>query len=422
MGDILDELEWRGLLAQSTDPEALRKALHTGPVTLYCGFDPTAASLHAGHLAQILTLLRFQRAGHRPIALVGGATGLIGDPSFRSVERALNDVATVEEWVRRIGRQLQRFFDFDSGRAILADNLDWTHGLSAIELLRDVGKHFSVNQMLQKESVRARLEGPGISFTEFSYTVLQAYDYLQLYRRYGCTLQIGGSDQWGNITAGADLIRRVAGVTAHALTTALLTRDDGSKFGKTAGGDNIWLDAELTSPYAFYQFWIGADDRKVGTFLRVFSLHAPDEIEELEKQVAEHPSARAAQRALAAELTTLVHGAAECARVEQASRALFGHGALEELDERTVAAALAEVPHTTVGPSVPPVVELMVQTGLAASKSAARRTVAEGGAYLNNRRISEAEALPTADDLLHGRFLVLRRGRRAIAGVDVVRT
>ncbi|MQA88354.1 MAG: tyrosine--tRNA ligase [Streptosporangiales bacterium] len=421
MTDIVDELTWRGLLAQSTDLDEIRKALVDGPVTLYCGFDPTGASLHIGHLMQILTLRRFQHAGHRPIALVGGATGLIGDPSGKNIERTLNPAETVAEWVQRIGAQLERFLDFTPGPggAILASNLDWTSGLTTIEFLRDIGKHFSVNRMLARETVKARLAGEGMSYTEFSYVLLQAYDFLQLFRGYGCVLQTGGTDQWGNLTAGVELIRRIEGKTAHAVTTPLLTRADGTKFGKTATGESVWLDPELTSPYAFFQFWVNADDRDVGNYLRAFSFRPREEIEDLERWTAERPAAREAQRALAEELTTLVHGPDECVRVVAASHALFGRGALEELDERTLEAALAEVPRVTVQGPLPPLVDLLAETGLTSSKSAARRAIAEGGAYLNNGKITDEAAVPTAGDLLHGRFLVLRRGKRSVGGVEV---
>jgi tyrosyl-tRNA synthetase len=422
---ILDDLAWRGLLAQSTDLDELRDLLAAGPVTLYCGFDPTAPSLHVGSLVQLLTLRRFQRAGHRPIGLVGGATGLIGDPSGKSDERTLNSLDVVAAWVERIRGQVSRFLDFADDRALMVSNLDWTGPMSTIEFLRDIGKHFPVNRMLARETVKARLETSGMSYTEFSYVLLQSLDYLELYRRYGCRLQTGGSDQWGNLTAGVDLIRRVEGGSAHALTTPLVTRADGTKFGKTAGGENYWLDPELTSPYAFYQFWVNADDRDVVKYLKFFSFRARDEIEELEKETAERPAARAAQRALAIELTTLVHGEEECARVVAASRALFGQGSLTDLDERTLAAALAEVPGAVVsaadGGGLPGVADLLAETGLVSSKSEARRAIAQGGAYLNNAKIAEANAVPDAGDLLHGRFLVLRRGKRSVGGVEVTR-
>ncbi|GAA4210055.1 tyrosine--tRNA ligase [Microbispora amethystogenes] len=420
MGDILDELEWRDVLAQTTDIDALRKALSDGPITVYAGFDPTAPSLHVGNLATLLILTRFQRAGHRPIGLVGGATGLIGDPSGRSTERALNSSDIVAEWVSRIRVQVEKFLSFDEGptAATLVSNLDWTAELSAIDFLRDVGKHFPVNRMLARESVSARLAGEGLSYTEFSYQILQANDYLELYRRHGCTIQLGGSDQWGNIIAGVDLIRRVESAHVHALTGKLITKADGTKFGKTAGGA-VWLDPALTSPYAFYQYWLNADDRDVVRFLKVFTFRTREEIEELEKAVAERPAARAAQRALAEDLTTLVHGADELARVIAASRALFGQGSLTELDARTLESALAEVPKAAVPALGASYVDLLAQSGLVESKSAARRAVKEGGAYLNNTKITDEEYVPSADDLLHGRFLVLRRGKKTVGGIEV---
>jgi tyrosyl-tRNA synthetase len=417
--DILDDLAWRGLITQSTDLDDLRAMLASGPVTLYCGFDPTAPSLHVGSLMQLLTLRRFQQAGHRTIGLVGGATGLIGDPSGKSAERTLNSEEVVAGWVERIRRQVSRFLDLTGDRGLIVSNLDWTGPMSAIEFLRDIGKHFPVNRMLARETVKSRLDTTGMSYTEFSYVLLQSMDFLELYRRYGCRLQTGGSDQWGNLTAGVDLIRRVEGGSAHALTTPLVTRADGTKFGKTAGGETYWLDPELTSPYAFYQFWLNADDRDVTTYLKYFSFRSREEIEELDKATSERPAARAAQRALAEELTTLVHGAEETQRVIAASRALFGQGDLGELDERTLGSALAEVPSTTVSGALPPVVDLLAETGLVGSKSEARRTIAQGGAYLNNVKVTDEAAVPGQGDLLHGRFLVLRRGKRNVGGVTV---
>ncbi|GAA1279700.1 tyrosine--tRNA ligase [Planotetraspora silvatica] len=420
IADILDELEWRDIIAQTTDADALRASLAEGPITVYAGFDPTAPSLHVGNLATLLILTRFQRAGHRPIGLVGGATGLIGDPSGRSTERALNSTEIVEEWLSRIRVQVEKFLSFEEGpaAATLVSNLDWTGELSAIEFLRDVGKHFPVNRMLARESVAARLGGEGLSYTEFSYQILQANDYLELYRRHGCSLQLGGSDQWGNITAGVDLIRRVEGAHVHALTGKLITKADGTKFGKTAGGA-VWLDPALTSPYAFYQYWLNSDDRDVVRFLKVFTFRSREEIAELEQSAKERPAAREAQRALAEDLTTLVHGGDELARVIAASRALFGQGSLSELDARTLESALEEVPKATVASLGAPFVELLGESGLVESKSAARRAVKEGGAYLNNVKITDEEYVPSADDLLHGRFLVLRRGKRTIGGVEV---
>jgi tyrosyl-tRNA synthetase len=417
--DILDDLAWRGLIAQSTDLDELRAMLAAGPVTLYCGFDPTAPSLHVGSLVQLLTLRRFQHAGHRTIGLVGGATGLIGDPSGKSAERVLNSEEVVAGWVERIRDQVSRFIDLTGDRGFIVSNLDWTGPMSVIEFLRDVGKHFPVNRMLARDTVKTRLDTTGLSYTEFSYMLLQALDFLELNRRYGCRLQTGGSDQWGNFISGIDLIRRVEGDTAHALTTPLVTRADGTKFGKTAGGETYWLDAELTTPYAFYQFWLNVDDRDVVRFLKFFSFRGREEIEELEKATGDRPAARAAQRALAEELTTLVHGAEETSKVMAASRALFGQGELVELDERTLESALASVPSTTVSGALPPVVDLLAETGLVSSKSEARRTIAQGGAYLNNVKVTDEAAVPEPSDLLHGRFLVLRRGKRNVGGVTV---
>jgi tyrosyl-tRNA synthetase len=421
--DILDDLQWRGLIALSTDPGALREALDAGPVTYYVGFDPTSPSLHHGHLVQVLTARRLQQAGHRPLALVGGSTGLIGDPRPTS-ERTLHTKETVAAWVESIKAQIAPFLSFEGDNAaVMVNNLDWTAPMSAIDFLRDVGKHFRVNKMITKDAVAARLHSEqGISYTEFSYQLLQGLDFLELFRRYGCTLQFGGSDQWGNLTAGLDLIHRAEGVSVHSFATPLLTRADGSKFSASEGAA-LWLDPALTSPYAFFQFWLNTDDRDVVTYLKVLSFRSHEEIEELEKAVAERPQARAAQRALAEELTTLVHGAQQCAAVVAASQALFGHGVLEELDAVTLAASLAEVPSARVpaGETLPGVAELFALTGLSPSRSAARRTVAEGGAYVNNHRVDDPEHAPPADALLHGRWVVLRRGKRHVAAVEVAR-
>jgi tyrosyl-tRNA synthetase len=417
--DILDDLAWRGLIAQSTDLDELRAMLAAGPVTLYCGFDPTAPSLHVGNLVQILTLRRFQLAGHRTIGLVGGATGLIGDPSGKSAERVLNSEEVVAGWLEKIRDQVSRILSLKEDEGFIVSNLDWTGPMTAIEFLRDVGKHFPVNRMLARDTVRTRLDTTGLSYTEFSYMLLQSLDYLELYRRYGCRLQTGGSDQWGNLASGVDLIRRAEGGTAHALTTPLVTRADGTKFGKTAGGETYWLDPSMTTPYAFYQFWLGADDRDVVRFLKFFSFRDRDEIEELEKATGDRPAARLAQRALAEELTTLVHGADETAKVIAASRALFGQGELGELDERTLESALDSVPSVAVSQPLPTVVDLLAETGLVGSKSEARRTIAQGGAYLNNAKVTDETAVPSSSDLLHGRFLVLRRGKRNVGGVTV---
>ena len=419
---LLDDLKWRGLFSQSTDEEALREAMKK-PLTLYIGFDPTAPSLHVGNLVVLLALRRFQLAGHNPIALVGGATGLIGDPSGKSEERTLNTSDVVEQWVGRIKDQVSKFLDFKASPnpAIVVNNLDWTSPLSAIEFMRDIGKHFSVNQMLSKDSVSSRLESGGISYTEFSYQVLQSFDFLELYRRNKCTLQLGGSDQWGNIVGGLDLIRRVEGGSGHALTIPLLAKADGTKFGKTAGG-SIWLDPSMTSPYAFFQYWLNTDDKDVINFLKVFSFRSREEIESLEKTHLENPGAREAHRALARELTSLVHSQDICDRVEAAARALFGQGELSELDEATLSSALAELPRTTVksGEVVPTWVDLLAATGVVDSKSAARRIVKEGGAYLNNIKVLAEDFAPSKTDFLCGKYAVLRKGKRDLAAVELI--
>ncbi len=421
--DIIPELQWRGLIAQSTDIDALAEAT-SSPITLYCGFDPTAPSLHLGNLVQILTVRRFQLCGHKPLALVGGATGLIGDPK-QSGERTLNSREVVSDWVDRIREQLTKFYSFEGVNAAqVVNNLDWTADMGVLEFMRDIGKHFSVNRMLDREAVAARLAKDGISFTEFSYQLLQSYDYLQLFKRYSCVLQTGGSDQWGNITAGVNLVRRVEQQSVHALTTPLITKADGTKFGKTESG-TVWLDPELTSPYAFYQFWLNADDRDISSLLRIFSFKNKADIELLEQQSVDKPQERAAQRALAQELTTLVHGESECAGAEAASRALFGGGDLSELPEATVAAALTEASLGEVSREeitdglLPALDDLLVRAGLAASKKAARRTISEGGAYVNNIRVEHEDYQVPVSDLLYGSWLVLRRGRKAFAGVVV---
>ncbi len=419
--NLIEDLRWRGLLAQSTDEPALQEALKK-PITLYVGFDPTAPSLHAGNLVVLLVLRRFQLAGHNPIALVGGATGLVGDPSGKNEERSLNSSEIVEGWVNRIRKQVSAFLDFDTAKnpAQVVNNLDWTSPLSAIEFLRDIGKHFSVNQMLSKDSVSARLEAGGISYTEFSYQVLQSYDFLELFRRNACTLQVGGSDQWGNIVAGLDLIRRVEGGSGHALTVPLLMKSDGTKFGKTAGG-SVWLDPEMTSPYAFFQFWLNSDDKDVINFLKVFSFKTHEEILELEKMHIENPGHRDAHRALARELTSLVHSDEITQRVEAAARALFGQGELSELDESTLAGALAELPRTIISADqeIPSWVDLLAATGVVDSKSAARRVVKDGGAYLNNIKVLSEDFSPAKTDFLCGKYAVLRKGKRDLAAVEL---
>ena len=420
--NLLEDLRWRGLLAQSTDEAALLESMKK-PITLYVGFDPTAPSLHVGNLVVLLVLRRFQLAGHTPIALVGGATGLVGDPSGKNEERTLNSTEIVEGWVSRIRTQVSAFLDFNEAKnkAIVVNNLDWTSPLSAIEFLRDIGKHFSVNQMLSKDSVSARLEAGGISYTEFSYQVLQSYDFLELFRRNNCTLQLGGSDQWGNIVAGLDLIRRVEQGSGHALTVPLLTKADGTKFGKTAGG-SVWLDPTMTSPYAFFQYWLNTDDKDVINFLKVFSFKSHEEITALENAHKENPGLREAHRALARELTALVHSQATTDRVEAAAKALFGQGDLTELDEETLAGALAELPRTTVSKNevIPTWVDLLAATGVVDSKSAARRIVKEGGAYLNNEKISGEDFAPQKSDFLCGKYAVLRKGKRDLAAVELV--
>ncbi|HEX6487203.1 MAG TPA: tyrosine--tRNA ligase [Nocardioidaceae bacterium] len=417
---VLDELEWRGLIAHSTDLDALRAELSEGMVKVYCGFDPTAPSLHMGNLLQILTLKRFQDAGHKPYGLVGGATGMIGDPK-ETGERQMNSLDTVKQWSANVRGQLERFLSFEgSNSAFVVNNYDWTAGLSTIEFLRDIGKHFPVNKMLAREVVKSRLE-IGISYTEFSYVLLQSMDYLNLHRDFGVTLQTGGSDQWGNITAGVDLIRRVEGARVNALATPLVTKADGTKFGKTESG-TVWLDASMTSPYAFYQFWLNTDDRDVVDLLKYYTFRTREEIEDLEAQTKEKPFLRAAQRALADEVTTLVHGAEETQRIKDASAALFGTGELTELSVETLGAALREAGAVQVkrGEGMPGIVDLFVETGLVASKGAARRTIAEGGAYLNNRRVEDPDRVPGAEDLVGGTWLVLRRGKKHLAGVEVV--
>ncbi|MGW4060673.1 tyrosine--tRNA ligase [Amycolatopsis sp. NPDC004747] len=416
---ILDELSWRGLIAQSTDIDALRRELDQGPVTLYCGFDPTAPSLHAGNLVPLLMLKRFQRAGHRPIVLAGGATGMIGDPRDTG-ERTLNTLDVVAEWAGRIRGQLERFVDFDDSAtgAIVENNLNWTGQQTSLEFLRDVGKHFSINVMLNRETVKRRLEGDGMSYTEFSYLLLQSQDYLQLHRQYGCKLQVGGSDQWGNLVGGVDLIRRTDGASVHALTAPLVTDAEGRKFGKSTGGGNLWLDPEMTSPYAWYQYFVNVGDADVVRYLRMFTFLGQEEIAALAEDTEQRPHLRAAQKRLAEEFTTLVHGEEQTRQVINASQALFGRGELGDLDERTLDAAMAEVPNGKVDPAAEPtIVDLLLAGGLVDSKGAARRTLKEGGAYVNNVKIADEEWKPAREDALHGKWLVVRRGKRNVAGV-----
>jgi len=414
--DLFDDLQWRGLIQDATDLDELRKLLDGGPITFYVGFDPTAPSVHIGNLMQVMTARRLQLAGHRPLLLVGGATGQIGDPK-ESAERVLNPPEVVAGWLERIREQVAPFVSYTGDNAArMVNNLDWTGSMSVVEFLRDVGKHFPVNRMLAREVVKARLD-TGISFTEFSYQLLQANDFFELHRREHCVLQFGGSDQWGNITAGVDYVRRRAAGPVHAFTTPLVTKSDGSKFGKSET-DTVWLDPTMTSPYAFYQFWINVEDRDVGRYLRYFSFRSRSEIEELEKATAERPAARLAQRALAEELTRLVHGEEEARQAVAASQALFGRGSLSELSPATLRAALSETGLLRVS-ELGSVVSLLKETGLCASLGDARRTIAEGGAYVNNARVTEGDAGVSREDLLHGRFLVLRRGKRTFAGVEL---
>lgn len=417
--ELLADLEWRGLIAQSTDRSELEKELSKS-TALYIGFDPTAPSLHVGNLVVLLVLRRFQLAGHKPIPLVGGATGLVGDPSGKNEERSLNDEAVVSEWVSKIRKQLEKVIDFSDQKsgAVMANNLDWTKSITALELLRDIGKHFSVNQMLAKDSVSSRLEAGGISYTEFSYQVLQALDYLELYRRHQCKLQLGGSDQWGNIVAGLDLIRKVEGGSAHALTIPLLAKSDGSKFGKTAGGA-VWLDPEMTTPYEFFQYWLNSDDADIPKFLKVFSMKDRAEIERLIETVQTNPGAREAHRELAREVTTLIHGAKAAEMAEAAGKALFGQGELADLDIPTLDAAFAQLPRVEIGKNEPILswVDLLAASGVVDSKSAARRIVKEGGAYLNNQKVPTEDFTPKKEDFLHGKYLLLRKGKRDLAAV-----
>jgi tyrosyl-tRNA synthetase len=418
---LLDDLTWRGSIAQSTDRAELEKYLSSPGASLYLGFDPTAPSLHIGNLVALTLLRRFQLAGYKPIALVGGATGLVGDPSGRSAERSLNEADLVADWVDRIRKQLEGFLDFTGkNAAIMANNLDWTAPVSAIEFLRDIGKHFSVNQMLAKDSVASRLESGGISYTEFSYQVMQAFDYLELFRRHNCALQIGGSDQWGNIVAGVDLIRRVEAKSAHALTIPLLAKADGTKFGKTAEGA-IWLDPTMTSAYALFQFFLNSDDRDVEQLLKTFSFKSRSELEALFESLKTNPGAREAHRELAREVTTLLHGADQAQKVEAAAKALFGQGEIRDLDIETLKSALAELPKTRIkkGEEIPSWIDLVTSSGVVESKSAARRVIKEGGAYLNNEKISGEDFTPKSSDLLHGQFLLLRKGKRDLVAVEI---
>lgn len=417
--NIIDELNWRGLINQSTDIDALRESTQA-PITLYCGFDPTGPSLHAGHLVPLLMLRRFQQAGHNPIVLAGGATGMIGDP--RDVgERSMNSADTVAEWAGRISDQLSRFVDFEGEHAArLVNNAEWTNNMSVVTFLRDVGKHFPLNTMLARDTVKRRLESDGISYTEFSYMLLQANDYVELNKRFDCTLQVGGGDQWGNIVSGVDLNRRVQGKSVHGITVPLVTDSEGKKFGKSTGGGSLWLDPEMTSPYSWYQYFINAADADVIRYLRWFTFLTQEELAELEVEVAERPFKREAQRRLAREMTNLVHGEEATTAVELAAQALFGRAELRDLDENTLAASVSETEVAEIAAGEPrTIVDLLIASGLVDSRGAARRTISEGGAYVNNERITEDDWEPSESDLLHGTWLVLRKGKKNFAGVKI---
>jgi len=421
--DVLADLEARNLIAQTTDLDQLRSALNSGPITFYCGFDPTAPALHLGNLAQIVTMRRLQNAGHRPLALVGGATGLIGDPSGKTAERSLNSTEIVNEWVERISTSMEKFFNTEGDNSVVfVNNYDWTKNYSAISLLRDIGKHFSVNRMLDRDAVASRLNGAGISYTEFSYVILQSLDYVELFRLHNCILQIGGSDQWGNITSGCELVRKTEGKTVHALTTPLITKADGTKFGKTESG-TVWIDAQLTSPYAFYQFWLNSDDRDLPTYFNTYSFKSVSEITEIITKSNAEPHLRIGQRELANEITTLVHGEEAAINAANAGAALFGQADLNAINVETLESALREAGIVEINNSdlvdgkLPSISDLFVRSEIVNSKSAARRAVEEGGAYLNNEKVSESDAPIELGALIGGQLLVLRRGKKTVAGV-----
>ena len=418
--NLWEDLEWRGLISQSTDPDSLKDLLNNKSITFYIGFDPTAPSLHLGNLMQILFAKRLQLAGHKPLALVGGATGLIGDPK-ETGERNLNEEEIVIDWTSKIAKQLIKYFDFfGANKCEVVNNFEWTSKIDAISLLRDLGKHFSINRMLEREAVSARLNASGISYTEFSYAILQANDYLELNKKFDCVLQTGGSDQWGNITAGVDLIRRVLSKPVHALTTPLMIKADGNKFGKTEDG-TIWLSPDLTSPYSFYQFWLNSDDRDIEKLLKYFSLSSRKDIEEVLDKNNENLSLRIAQKYLAKELTTLVHGKDICDQVINASDALFGQGELKNIDESVLKAALSETGLVEIEnkQDLPNIIEILVLTKLCDSKSSAKRTVDEGGAYINNVRINDPQWVVQKNDFLHAKYLVVRRGKKSMAGIKL---
>ncbi len=415
---LWEELEWRGLIHVSTDAEALSTLLEGEPFAYYCGFDPTASSLHLGHLVQLLLMRRLQLRGHRPLGLVGGSTGLIGDPR-PTAERVLNSRETVAEWVDSLGQQVSRYLSFEGENAArLVNNLDWTAPLSAIDFLREIGKHFRVGTMIKKDIVAKRLNSDeGISYTEFSYQILQGLDFLELYRQYDCKLQSGGSDQWGNLTSGTELIRKVEGASAHAIGTPLITNADGTKFGKSEG-NAIWLNPEMCSPYTFYQFWLNQADADVVDRLKVFTFLSRDEIEDYARQVETEPFKRAAQKRLALEVTTLVHGAAAVQGAIDASEALFGRGDLSALDESSLRGAVSELSQAT-GSIGTPVAQLLVNTELVKSLGEARRAISQGGVYVNNAAVESEDRVLESDDLLHGAIAVLRRGKKTLAGVVV---
>lgn len=419
MTSTFDELTWRGFIAHSTDPDALRAHLEAGPVKFYVGFDPTAPSIHMGNLVQIMLVRQLQAAGHQPFLLVGGSTGLIGDPK-EAGERSMNPVELVHEWVEKIRAQVSRFVDFEGPTAAtVVNNYDWTAGLSVLDFLRDVGKHFSVNRMLDREVVRSRLD-TGISYSEFSYVLLQSLDFRELHRRYGVTMQTGGSDQWGNLTAGVDLIRRSEGARVHAMATPLLTKADGTKFGKTESG-TVWLDPQMTSPYAFHQFFLNAEDAMVIEYLKIFSTRSAEEIADLETQTREKPHLRAAQRALADDITDLVHSVEEREAATAAAAALFGRSDLQALPAATLEAAVAELGAGELPPlsESPSVIDALVAAGVVASRSAGRRAIEEGGAYINNVKVTDVDALLQPEDVLAGRWVVVRRGRRTVGAVTL---
>lgn len=419
VSELIDELKWRGLLKQHTDLEQLEAALAAGPVTFYCGFDPTAPSLHHGHLVQLILMKHLQLAGHKPLALVGGATGLIGDP--REVgERIMQSTDTVAQWTDRLKAQIEKFLDFDGDNAAtMVNNLDWTSQMSAIELLRDIGKYFRVGTMINKDVVARRLESDeGISYTEFSYQILQGNDFLQLFRRYGCTLETGGNDQWGNLLSGVELIRKSEGESVHVMTTPLITKSDGTKFGKSTGGA-IWLDPKMMSPYDFYQFWLQTADDDVVSMLKVFTFRSGDEIAALQKETEERPHAREAQKVLAADVTKLVHGEAALDQVLQATEALWGRGELSGLDADTLTAAISQLPRADVKLGSTTVVDALVDTGLEQGRQAALRTAKQGGASVNNVKIEDPDAVFTEDQVLPGDVILIRKGKKNLAALTV---